>query len=406
MATLRERYGPLLDLVRLLIGVVPKCDEYLEIWPPAFRTYNILVPSLLNLPFSLFGLGGAPVESVGLGMYVSSRVADCAYCSAHTCSFALRRGIPEEKISQALGATGAAFTEPERAIIRVASALARVPADLDSQDRDSLRKHFTAAQVEWIVAGIAMMGFLNKWMDAIGVDLEATTAAEVEGTIGRIWLGRTAGRNLDPGTPASAPPRADSLWTKLRVVPLVPFALRKDREWQRGTPGRWPAAGHALRDLTGHDFPVLSRLVHGRLIQGIGSILRENLDPSTTVVGLEIKILAGIVMASVTGDRALGHDVRALCAKRGLDAATIDAVERFAMGPGADPPARVERDRAVLLLAKAASPSPAAVDEACVLACRQSGLSPAAIVEVVTWLAVLQMLHRLGSYYVADAPAR
>ncbi len=29
--TLHERYGPLLELVRTLIGVVPNCDRYLEI---------------------------------------------------------------------------------------------------------------------------------------------------------------------------------------------------------------------------------------------------------------------------------------------------------------------------------------------------------------------------------------
>jgi len=66
METLHKRYGSLLELVRVLIGVVPNCDKYLEIWPPAFRTYNLIVPNFLNLPFSLFGIGSAPKEMVGL----------------------------------------------------------------------------------------------------------------------------------------------------------------------------------------------------------------------------------------------------------------------------------------------------------------------------------------------------
>ena len=41
LTTLRERYGALLGLVNALLGVVPNCDSYLEIWPPAFRTYNV-----------------------------------------------------------------------------------------------------------------------------------------------------------------------------------------------------------------------------------------------------------------------------------------------------------------------------------------------------------------------------
>lgn len=119
--TLHERYGPLLELVRTLVGVVPNCDRYLEIWEPAFRTYNIMVPNFFNLPFSVFGVGGAPADVVGMGMYVASRAAECPYCSAHTCSFALRRGVSAEKMAQALVGGSAPFTPGERATATVAS---------------------------------------------------------------------------------------------------------------------------------------------------------------------------------------------------------------------------------------------------------------------------------------------
>lgn len=89
--TLHARYGALLELVRRLLEMVPSCDSYLEIWPPAFRTCNVMVPNLLNLPFMMWGMG-APRATVGLAMYASSRMAGCAYCSAHVCTFALRRG--------------------------------------------------------------------------------------------------------------------------------------------------------------------------------------------------------------------------------------------------------------------------------------------------------------------------
>ena len=45
LMTLRARYGALLGLVDALLGVVPNCDSYLEIWPLAFRTYNVMVPN-------------------------------------------------------------------------------------------------------------------------------------------------------------------------------------------------------------------------------------------------------------------------------------------------------------------------------------------------------------------------
>ncbi|MGI9616494.1 MAG: hypothetical protein ACR2QO_26495, partial [Acidimicrobiales bacterium] len=117
---LEASYQPLLSIVEILIGVVPKCDRYLEIWQPGFRTYNLFVPNYLNLPALLFGRG-APKDAVGLGMYTSSRAAGCAYCSAHCCSFALRRGATSDAVSDASRNPG------EAATAAVAEALGSMP---------------------------------------------------------------------------------------------------------------------------------------------------------------------------------------------------------------------------------------------------------------------------------------
>ena len=400
--TLHERYGPLLELVSALIGVVPNCDQYLEIWEPAFRTYNIMVPNFFNLPFSIFGWGGAPADVVGVGMYVASRVAECPYCSAHTCSFALRRGASAEKVAQALVGGGAPFTPGELATIAVARSLARVPCELTVAEREELTRRFSPEQAEWIVCGIVMMGFLNKFMDTIGVELESSTVAEVSTTLGADWSPGKAGKALDPAARRTPPPPADTLWTKLRIVPLMPAALRLDRRWQRGVPDAWPAVGAYLRERTGHDFPVLSRLRHGRVIQSVASMLRENLDPATTIVGLDVKVLAGVIFAEVVADRALDADARALAARHGVAEARLDEAARFARDREAAPPGRDPKTRAALLLARAASPSPAQIDADVVAACREGGLSAPAIVELVSWLSVLQMLHRLSCYFVVD----
>ena len=97
LEVLEDRYGALLKLVDTVLGVVPNCDPYLEIWPPAFRTYNIMVPNFLNLPVPVFGVGGPPASVVGLAMYVASRTAECPYCAAHRCSFAMRRGAAPDR---------------------------------------------------------------------------------------------------------------------------------------------------------------------------------------------------------------------------------------------------------------------------------------------------------------------
>src|SRR5688572_9790054 len=135
---LHDRYGALLRLVDTVLGVVPNCDRYLEIWPPAFRTYNILVPNLLNLPVPVLGVGGPPAGVVGLAMYVASRVAGCPYCSAHSCSFAMRRGASPDKVAAALVPDGTSFTRGELAAIAVARSLGRVPCELTAAERDEL----------------------------------------------------------------------------------------------------------------------------------------------------------------------------------------------------------------------------------------------------------------------------
>lgn len=394
---LHDRYGPLLELVRIMIGVVPNCDRYLEIWEPAFRTYNILMPNFFNVPFSSFGLRSAPADIVGMGMYVASRTAECPYCSAHTCSFALRRGASPEKLAQAL-VGGETFTPGELATIAVARSLARVPSEVTVSERAALTRCFGPEKAEWIVLGIVMTGFLNKFMDTIGVELEDPTVAEVSTTMGTGWSPGRAGGDLNPTAPA-LPPRADTLRTKLAMLPLLPAAVRLDTTWQRGVPGTWPKAGAFLRDLTGHDFPVLSRLRHGRAIKSVASILRENLDPKTTVVGLETKVLVGVIFAEIVADQALAADVRALAPKNGVTEPRLNEARRFAVDPNAEPPGGDSKRRAALLLARAASPSPAEIDTGIVSACRDAEVSAPAIVEVVTWLAVLQMLHRLTSYY-------
>jgi alkylhydroperoxidase family enzyme len=406
MDVLHQRYGSLLELVRKLIGVVPNCDPYLEIWPPGFRSYNVMVPNLLNLPFSLWGFG-APAPVVGLAMYASSRAAECAYCSAHTCSFALRRGAAPVRVARALDVDAGSHTPAEGAAIAVARSLSRVPCALTAAEREELARHYSAGDVEWIVLSICMMGFLNKFMDAIGVELEGSTVDEVRALIGP--SGWAVGKHGSDGNDGSGSggdgggnvPRGDTLATKLGIIRFIPSALSLDRRWTGDAPRRWPAVGEYLRARTGHDFPVLSRLRHARAIRAIAVMVRDNLDPATTVLGLPAKWLAGLVYATVVGDRSLCDEVRTLSAHAGVAPALCDDVIRFAAG--GDAPASADgRTRAALALARAVSPSPAALSPAVVDECRAAPLEPAAIVELVVWLSVLQLLHRLSAFYAAS----
>src|SRR5206468_2790259 len=154
--TLHSDYNPLLNLVRELIGIIPNCDPILEIWQPGFRTYNLLVPNMFNLPNTIFGSKSFKA-SMGLAMYASSKAA-CAYCTVHACSFDLRRGTRTEAIA-------GSRTAKEQAVVTLAEGLAHIPSKLTLADVEAVKPHFTPTEIEWLVFSISMMGFLNKFMN-------------------------------------------------------------------------------------------------------------------------------------------------------------------------------------------------------------------------------------------------
>lgn len=394
---LHAAYDPLLRMVKILLGVVPNCDRYLEIWPPAFRTYNVMVPNLLNLPMPILGVGGPPAGHIGLSMYVSSRSAGCDYCSAHCCTFAMRRGASPETVAAALLPDRASFTSGELATIGVAAALGRVPCELTMDHKRALIAEFGERNAERIALAAVMMGFLNKFMDSVGVELEQDVMDEVSGTMGSDWVPGAAGADLNPSAPARSAPAADGLRTRLSVLPLLPGVIRWDRQVQRGVPSRWPGIGAHLERRLGHDFTALSRLHSRRAARAIATMLCTNFDAATTVVGLEAKVLAGLVFAAVVQNPQLRDDVDALGRRVGVDPATAASVIEFATQDTAPPAGTDRKLAAVLLLARAAAPSPAQVDAATVEACR-GVLSPAELIELICWLSVLQMLHRVRSW--------
>lgn len=396
LSRLRRAHGSMLQIVRLLIGVVPNCDSYLAIWPTGFRTYNLLVPNLLNLPFSVWGFGPSAV-TLGLALCAASRTAQCSYCTAHTCSFTLRRGGSPEKLAGAL-------PPAEKTAVATAEALASIPCAFTAEHREELRHYFSAQDAERIALGIALMGFLNKFMDALAIDLEDAAVEEASAALAP--TGWTPGKHR-VATPAlepelrARPGGRDTLATKLAILRHLPGAIRLDLAWTRGVPSHWPAVGSYLKERTGHDFPLLAKMKSRRAVRAIATVLRDNLNAADSRLGLTVKALAGLVYATIVGNGALSREARELAVRTDptIGEATLDAVAGFAAGQadGESLPGLGREAVHALQLAKAISPSPAMVPAPLVDRVSKV-LSPEAQIELVVWIAVQQMLHRLGSY--------
>lgn len=395
---LERDYKPLLRLAQELLGTVPNCHPYLEIWPPAFRAYNLLMPNLLNMPGALLG-NGAPKDLVGLAMYSVSRAAGCMYCSAHSCSFALRRGLAADVV------TGN-YNEVEAAVVSVAESLGQIPSDLKMAQVEELERLMPAGEAEWLLMAMSLMGFLNKFMDGMGIELESGPIADVQDLI--TPTGWTTGKHQwddDLEVESSCEVPQDSLSTYLRVFMQGPMAARLERGWTKGVSGRIGPALVMLEEHAGYSFPVLSSLQHKRPVKAIATVLRDSLDPELSEVGLEPKILAGVVYAKTVEDEMLLAEMVQLTDSMGLyiDPDVLVDVAHFASLGSEEariPTGLTTAEAAAIILAKAGSTSPSSINDITISTVAMQ-LTPPQIIELVVWLAVLQMLHRLYAYYDA-----
>jgi uncharacterized peroxidase-related enzyme len=105
--------------------------------------------------------------------YISSNVAGCRYCQAHTIRAAERYGADEEKLKNIWEfRTHPAFSENERAALEFAFASSVIPNAVDDTVAEKLRLYWDEGEIVEILGVIALFGFLNRWNDSMGTELE------------------------------------------------------------------------------------------------------------------------------------------------------------------------------------------------------------------------------------------
>jgi hypothetical protein len=169
--------------------------------------------------------------------------------------------------------------------------------------------------------------------------------------------------------------------------------------------GRIGPALVMLEERIGYAFPILATLRHKRAVKAIAAVLRHNLDPELSAVGMGVKCMVAMVYAKVVDNEMLVAEAVQLSELLApdLDPNLLADVGQFAMSPieRATLPAELSNtEAAAVMLAKSASPSPSEVNEITISNVTQH-LTPPQVVEVVVWLSVLQMLHRLYVFYDA-----
>ncbi len=105
--------------------------------------------------------------------YLSSMTAGCRYCEAHAIRAAERYGSEADKMNNIWEyKTYPVFTAAERAAFDLAIAASTVPNSVTDAVSENMRAHWDDGEIVEILGVIALFGYLNRWNDSMGTQLE------------------------------------------------------------------------------------------------------------------------------------------------------------------------------------------------------------------------------------------
>jgi uncharacterized peroxidase-related enzyme len=109
--------------------------------------------------------------------YISSNTAGCRYCQAHTIRAAERYGADDNQMKNIWEyKTHPAFTEQERIALEFAFRCSTVPNSVDDEVAEKLRAYWNDGEIVEILGVISLFGFLNRWNDSMGTEIEPGAA--------------------------------------------------------------------------------------------------------------------------------------------------------------------------------------------------------------------------------------
>ena len=191
----------IMELVKKNMGFVPNSLKTMARKPAILGSFGSLaaniiggkaaVSPLTGLKLSFKNMGWSaqnrkdttkvPLYLKNLVAHVSSNASGCRYCQAHTIGEAAHNGATKEQLEAVWDFENSAlFDEKEKAALRFGFAGGSVPNAVTEAHFTDLRKHFTEEQIVELGATIALFGFLNRWNDTFGTQLESKAIANAE----------------------------------------------------------------------------------------------------------------------------------------------------------------------------------------------------------------------------------
>ena len=167
---LREPVGDqeaMLTAIEQTMGYLPNNLLIMAHWPELLSAFSGLAGTILHT-------GVIEAELKQLMAMVASTAHGCEYCQAHTSHAAHQHGASHDKVAAVFEfESSPLFIDRERAALRLAWHGALQPNQVSDADFEELRRHFNDKEIVELVSVISLFGFLNRWSDTMGSELEA-----------------------------------------------------------------------------------------------------------------------------------------------------------------------------------------------------------------------------------------
>ena len=119
--------------------------------------------------------------------WVSSNATGCRYCQAHAIRAAERYGAEQEQLDNIWEyRTHSAFSDAEKAALDFALAASQVPNTVNADIKKRLHQHWNDGEIVEMMGVISLFGYLNRWNDSMGTDIEDGAVESAEKYLGEV----------------------------------------------------------------------------------------------------------------------------------------------------------------------------------------------------------------------------
>ena len=140
-----------------------------------------LLEAFAKMSAAVFNTVSLDAQSKQLIALASSLSSGCKYCQSHTSHGAERAGVANDKIADILNYQNSEhYDAKEEALLDLAFASGEVPNGATKTHFDNLKKYYSKQQIIDMVSVISFFGFLNRWNDTFGTEIEAVPARYID----------------------------------------------------------------------------------------------------------------------------------------------------------------------------------------------------------------------------------